>query len=49
MQEKLRTLNDIYRLAVEQTSMARGEVLEITVVVILVLELFLFLAGVLHL
>ena len=49
VQEKLRTLNDIYRFAVEQTSMARGEVLEITVVVILVIELALFLAGVLHL
>ena len=49
VQEKLRTLADIYRFAVEQTSMARGEVLEITVVVILVIELVLFLAGVLHL
>jgi len=49
VQEKLRTLNDIYRFAVEQTSMARGEVLEITVVVILVIELALFLAGVMQL
>ncbi len=49
VQEKLRTLNDIYRFTVEQTSMARGEVLEITVVVILVIELALFLAGVMHL
>ena len=49
VQEKLRTLNDIYRFAVEQTSMARGEVLEITVVIILVIELLLFLAGVLRL
>jgi hypothetical protein len=49
VQEKLRTLNDIYRFAVEQTSMARGEVLEITVVVILVIELALFLVGVMHL
>ena len=49
VQEKLRTLNDIYRFAVEQTSMARGEVLEITVVIILVIELVLFLIGVLHL
>src|SRR4029079_19585319 len=45
VQEKLRTLADIYRFAVEQTSMARGEVLEITVVLILVLELVLLLAG----
>jgi hypothetical protein len=49
VQEKLRTLADIYRFAVEQTSMARGEVLEITVVVILVIELVLFLAGVMRL
>jgi hypothetical protein len=48
VQEKLRTLADIYRFAVEQTSMARGEVLEIMVVVILVIELILFLAGLLH-
>ena len=45
MQEKLRTLADIYRFAVEQASMARGEFLEITVVLILVLELVLLLAG----
>ena len=45
VQEKLRTLADIYRFAVEQTSMARGEFLEIIVVLILVLELVLLLAG----
>jgi len=45
VQEKLRTLADIYRFAVEQASMARGEFLEITVVLILVLELVLLLAG----
>jgi len=39
VQEKLRTLNDICRFAVEQTSMARGEFLELVVVLILVLEL----------
>jgi hypothetical protein len=49
VQEKLRTLADIYRFAVEQTSMARGEFLELTVVLILVLELVLLLAGVMHL
>jgi hypothetical protein len=49
VQEKLRTLADIYRFAVEQTSMARGEVLEIIVVLILVIELVLLLAGVMHL
>jgi len=46
VQEKLRTLADIYRFAVEQTAMARGEFLEVIVVVILVLELALIVAGV---
>jgi hypothetical protein len=45
VQEKLRTLDDIYRFAVEQTSMARGELLELTVVLILVVELVLLLMG----
>jgi hypothetical protein len=45
VQEKLRTLADIYRFAVEQTSMARGEFLEIIVVLILILELVLLLIG----
>jgi hypothetical protein len=48
VQEKLRTLADIYRFAVEQTSMARGEFLELIVVIILVLELVLLLVGALH-
>lgn len=43
---KLRTLDDIYRFAVEQTTMARGQVLEATIVLILVLELVLFFMGV---
>lgn len=43
---KLKTLDSIYRFAVEQTSMTRGELLELTVVLILLLELALFLAGV---
>jgi len=30
VREKLKTLDDIYRFAVEQTSMARGEILELT-------------------
>ena len=46
VQEKLRTLADIYRFAVEQTAMARGEFLEVIVVIILVLELALIIAGV---
>jgi hypothetical protein len=46
VQEKLETLDDIYRFAVEQSTMARGQFLELTVVVILVLELVLILVGV---
>jgi len=46
VQEKLRTLADIYRVAVEQASTARGEFLELTVVLILLIELGLLLAGV---
>jgi hypothetical protein len=43
---KLKTLDDIYRFAVEQSSMSRGQFLELTVVLILVLELILFFIGV---
>src|SRR5205085_290344 len=39
---KLKTLDDIYRFAVEQSSMSRGQFLELTVVLILILELILF-------
>jgi hypothetical protein len=46
VREKLQTLDDIYRFAVEQTAMARGEFLEITIVAILVLELVLFFLGI---
>jgi len=46
VQEKLKTLDDIYRFAVEQTSMSRGQFLELTVVLILVLELVLIFLGV---
>jgi hypothetical protein len=48
VQEKLKTLDDIYRFAVEQTAMARGELLELTIVLILVLELVLFFAGIMR-
>ena len=44
--EKLKTLDDIYRFAVEQTAMARGEFLELAVVAILVFELVLFFIGI---
>jgi len=46
VQEKLETLDDIYRFAVERTSMSRGQFLELTVVLILVLELVLVYMGV---
>jgi hypothetical protein len=44
--EKLQTLDNIHRFAVEQTAMWRGEFLELTIVLILVLELVLILLGV---
>jgi len=46
VQEKLKTLDDIYRFAVEQSSISRGQFLELTVVLILVLELLLVFMGV---
>ena len=46
IQEKLKTLDDIYRFAVEQTAMSRGQFLELTIVLILVLELLLVYMGV---
>jgi len=46
IQEKLETLDDIYRFSVEQSSMTRGQFLELTVVLILLLELFLILLGI---
>ena len=46
MREKLKTLDDIQRFAVEQAGMTRGEMLELTIVAILVLELILFFAGI---
>jgi hypothetical protein len=46
VEAKLETLDDIYRFAVEQTSMARGQLLELIVVLILVLELLLIFLGV---
>jgi hypothetical protein len=45
VREKLNTLDAIYRFAVEQTGMARGEALELLVVLILVVELVLFFMG----
>jgi hypothetical protein len=48
VRDKLKTLDDIYRFAVEQTAMARGEMLEIMIVLILVFELVLFFMGIMR-
>jgi hypothetical protein len=48
VEAKLKTLDDIYRFAVEQSSMSRGQLLELIVVLILVLELLLILMGVMR-
>jgi len=44
--EKLTTLNEIYRFAVEQVAISRGQFLELTIIAILVLELVLFFMGI---
>ena len=44
--EKLTTLNDIYRFAVDQVAISRGHLLELTIIAILVLELVLFFMGI---
>ena len=46
VEEKLKTLDDIYRFAVEQTGMSQGNLLELVIVLILVIELGLFFAGI---
>jgi hypothetical protein len=43
VREKLKTVDDIYRFAVEHTSMARGELLEFVVVILILLEIVLAL------
>ncbi len=48
VQEKLKTLDDVYRFAVEQSSMSRGQFLELAIVLILVLELVLVFMGVME-
>ena len=45
VEEKLKTLDDINRFAVEQTGMAQANLLELVIVLILVIELALFFAG----
>jgi hypothetical protein len=41
VREKLKTVDDIYRFAVERTAIARGEFLELTIVVLILLEIIL--------
>jgi hypothetical protein len=48
VEEKLKTLDDIYRFVVEQVSISRGQFLEIVVVVILILELIPIFRGLLY-
>ena len=45
VEEKLKTLDDINRFAVDQVSIARGHFLELTIVLILIFELVLFFMG----
>lgn len=45
VEDKLETLDDIFRFAVEQVTISRGQFLELTVVLILLLELVLFFLG----
>lgn len=46
VQDKLKTLDAIYRFAVEQTGISQANLLELVIVLILVLELGLLLAGI---
>ncbi len=47
VQDKLKTLDDIYRFVVEQTGMSQANLLELVIVLILIIELGLLLAGIL--
>ena len=44
--DKLRTLTDIHRFAVEQSGISQANLLELAIVLILVFELALFFAGI---
>jgi hypothetical protein len=46
VEDKLETLDDIYRFAVEQVAISRGQFMELTIILILVLELVLFFLGI---
>jgi hypothetical protein len=48
VEDKLKTLDDIYRFTVEQTGMSQGNMLEAIIVLILVFELALLFAGILQ-
>ena len=48
VREKLKTLDDIYRFAVEHAAMTRGELLELIVVILILLELILLIPTGLH-
>jgi hypothetical protein len=48
VKDKLKTLDEIYRFAVDQTGMERGELLELAIVAILVFELILFFMGIMQ-
>jgi uncharacterized Rmd1/YagE family protein len=41
VREKLETVDDIYRFAIERTSMARGEFLEVVIVLLILFEIIL--------
>jgi hypothetical protein len=43
--EKLKTLDDIYRFSVERVSMARGQFLELTIVLLIIFEIFLYFGN----
>jgi hypothetical protein len=45
VEEKLKTLDDIYRFAVEQARVSQGNILELVIVLILVFELGRSLLG----
>ncbi len=48
VQDKLKTLDDIYRFTVEQRGIAQGNLLELVIVLILVIEFGMLLAGLTH-
>ena len=48
VEDKLETLDDIYRFVVEQNNITRGHFLELIIVLILILELVLFFMGIMR-